>query len=84
MFARWGGEEFILLLPNTNISQAVDLAERIRMSIEKHDFHVPGNITCSIGVAQMSADDDEQSVMKKVDNLLYTAKKEGKNKVMWL
>jgi len=84
VFARWGGEEFILLLPNTNISQAVDLAERIRMSIEKHDFHVPGNITCSIGVAQMSADDDEQSVMKKVDNLLYTAKKEGKNKVMWL
>jgi len=84
VFARWGGEEFILLLPNTNINQAVDLAERIRRSIENHDFCVPGKITCSIGVAQMSADDDEQTILKKVDSLLYTAKKAGKNKVEWL
>jgi len=82
IFARWGGEEFILLLPVTNINQAVELTERIRKSIENHDF-VIGNITCSIGVAQMSVEDDEQTILKKVDNLLYTAKKEGKNKVKW-
>ena len=84
IFARWGGEEFILLLPNTNIKQAVELTERIRKSIENHDFCIPNNITCSIGVAQMTADDDETTILRKVDNVLYAAKKAGKNTVVWL
>ncbi|HAA26172.1 MAG TPA: diguanylate cyclase [Ruminiclostridium sp.] len=83
IFARWGGEEFILLLPNTNINQAVEFAERIRKSIENHDFYIAGKLTCSIGVAQMSPDDDETTLLKKVDNVLYAAKKAGKNKVVW-
>ena len=82
IFARWGGEEFILLLPNTNIKQAVELAERIRRNIEKHEFYIAGKLTCSIGVAQMSPGDDETTLLKKVDNVLYAAKKAGKNKVI--
>ncbi len=81
IFARWGGEEFILLLPNTNIMHAADLTERIRLKIERYPFHIVGKVTCSIGFAQMSCDDEVKSLMGKADRALYSAKKDGKNKV---
>ena len=79
IFARWGGEEFVLILPSTNKAHAVDLTERLRKNIESHTFKEVGRVTCSFGVAQLSRDDDIKSLLQKVDKLLYKAKKSGKN-----
>jgi diguanylate cyclase (GGDEF)-like protein len=81
IFARWGGEEFVLLLPNTNKVHAVELTERLRISIESHEFKEVGRVTCSFGVAQLAYDDDIKSLMQKVDKMLYRAKRAGKNLV---
>ncbi len=81
IFARWGGEEFVILLPNTDKANAMKLAERIRKSIEKGPFEKMSGITCSFGVAQLSSDDDVESLLHKVDEKLYLAKRAGKNVV---
>jgi len=82
VFARWGGEEFVLLLPNTNKAHAVELIERLRKSIEDHDFMGAGRVTCSFGVVQMTDDDDAETLLKKADKMLYKAKNAGKNSVV--
>ncbi len=82
VFARWGGEEFVILLPNTGIQQAMDLAERLRICIQKRKYDKVGNITCSFGLTALKEDDDEQTFMKRVDKFLYEAKSLGKNIVV--
>lgn len=82
VFARWGGEEFILLLPNTAIKGAFDLTERIRNHIGNHVFTNRVKVTCSIGVAQLCTGDDSVSLFRKADMALYAAKEKGKNKVI--
>ena len=82
IFARWGGEEFMLILPNTNKEEAFEISERIRMNVENYKFEKVNKLTCSIGVAQFSADDDNVSILQKADNMLYAAKDAGKNIVM--
>lgn len=83
IFARWGGEEFVLIFPNTDIEEAVDISERIRNSIERHEFDNVRKMTCSFGVAQLTMSDDLSSILIKADQKLYSAKKSGKNIVMW-
>ncbi|MDH5560430.1 MAG: diguanylate cyclase [Deltaproteobacteria bacterium] len=78
--ARWGGEEFILLLPQTTKQGAGLFAERIREMIEDTDFPIAGKITASFGVAELDSDDIE--LFKKVDAALYKAKETGRNKVV--
>ncbi len=81
VFARWGGEEFIILLPHTDRSGAGNTAERIRSATEKTDFGLNRKITVSFGAAAFTEADDADNVLKRVDDLLYLAKKNGRNRV---
>ncbi|WP_187386031.1 sensor domain-containing diguanylate cyclase [Aliarcobacter cryaerophilus] len=81
-FARIGGEEFLILLPNTNIEAAFYIAQRIRQNIEKHKFIDIPKLTISLGVAEANEPILSTELLKKVDLALYKAKKEGRNKVI--
>jgi len=81
IFSRWGGEEFMILLPHTSLDNAAKLAERIRVKIMKYNFEVVGSVTCSFGVSQFQAEDVDETFTKRVDNALYESKKNGRNQV---
>lgn len=76
---RWGGEEFVVLLPTANIANASNLADKLRTCIEKLEIDKVGQITASFGVAQVNEGDDMQSVIDRADKALYMAKKSGRN-----
>jgi diguanylate cyclase (GGDEF)-like protein len=80
-FARWGGEEFMIILENTELEDAIQLAERLRKSIENYQFEKVGHITISLSVAKLKSDEDIDSLLKRLDELLYKAKRKGKNRV---
>jgi diguanylate cyclase (GGDEF)-like protein len=83
IFARWGGEEFILLLPETDKTKAIKLAERIREVISAYDYGLETSvITCSFGVTEIFDNDNIYGVFDRVDELLYIAKKKGRNVVI--
>jgi len=85
VFARFGGEEFIVLLNNTSRSGALLLAERIRQQIETTDLEIEGNkirYTTSIGVTSLQTRDDRDSLFKRADSALYQAKNNGRNRVV--
>lgn len=81
VFARWGGEEFVILLPNCDAEHAFETAERLRMSIASHLFDEAGHQTCSFGVTQFFADDSLTTALARADAALYQAKSTGRNKV---
>jgi diguanylate cyclase (GGDEF)-like protein len=81
IFARWGGEEFVLLLPETDIETAQHTAEKLRIATEKHEFSYIGKMTASFGVTQFIDADDEITFIKRADDALYSAKKNGRNRV---
>jgi len=74
---RYGGEEFIVLLPHTGEKEAREVTERIRRKVEQHLFPLYG-ITLSIGVAQYQVGED---IVEQADRAMYRAKRQGKNKV---
>ena len=76
---RWGGEEFIIILPNTRMKAAEQLANRIRSFLQKVDFSPVSQVTCSFGVASWNEHETEDSFTKQLDQLLYQAKKKGKD-----
>ncbi len=83
VLARWGGEEFIILLPDTKLDQAVTVAEKLREAIDAASFPEVGKkITCSFGVAQLQEGENAQAFFKRVDDYLYKAKKSGRNRVV--
>jgi diguanylate cyclase (GGDEF)-like protein len=81
--ARWGGEEFLIVLPATRGSEATELAERLRLRVEalqvadRHQCPVP--VTLSIGIALLAAGETGSSWLKRADDALYKAKNEGRN-----
>lgn len=77
---RWGGEEFIVILPHTNINDAVSVAENLRTIIESVSF-INGLLTCSFGVAEYIEGDDCHSLIGRADKMLYQAKNNGRNQV---
>ena len=91
MAARWGGEEFVVLLPNTEIAGALIVAEQVRGAIEaaqvpslhEHDTHL--SVTASIGAATVmpTADDAIADLIERSDKALYMAKETGRNRVCW-
>ncbi|QTP54712.1 diguanylate cyclase [Billgrantia sulfidoxydans] len=81
VLARWGGEEFMLLLPGTPLAGAVTLAERLRLAVEEEDFSPVPGITSSFGVAELSPDEPESQCYKRLDEALYRAKAGGRNRV---
>lgn len=84
-FARYGGEEFVLILSGTDQKIAAEVAERIRMTIQNHEFifenkRIP--VTISLGVTSKTAKDNDWNVLlERVDKALYTSKQTGRNKV---
>jgi len=79
---RFGGEEFLVLLPTLDIIQAKKVAEKLRAAIEAAPHPVAGVFTVSIGVATASADQqDENAILIEADRQLYAAKNAGRNRV---
>jgi diguanylate cyclase (GGDEF)-like protein len=79
---RWGGEEFIILCPDTSIKEAYRLAERLRNSLENSDFDEAKKVTASFGVASFSVTDKRDDLIERADKRLYKAKESGKNKTV--
>ena len=82
-FGRWGGEEFMLILPKLNKVEALHVSEKLRSRIEKHNFKDVGHITISIGGSVFALSDTKESLLKRVDDALYKAKDEGRNRVVF-
>lgn len=80
--ARWGGEEFLVLTPKTELEQAAQLAEKIRAAIEAHTFVEVGKRTGSFGVASYQGDDTLTSLLHRADLAMYQAKNSGRNRVV--
>ncbi len=83
--ARFGGEEFAVILPNTTIHEALEVGERIRGKIEEINFIVEGkpntSVTVSVGVATLKGTDLANDLLDRADKALITAKRRGKNTV---
>lgn len=79
--ARWGGEEFILLLPYTNVQGAVTLAEKLRGIISDIEFSGVSSISASFGVTEYNPGDTNVDLITRADQALYRSKSEGKNRV---
>jgi len=86
LFGRWGGEEFIALLPDTPLSQALEAADRLRLAIRAMDLRnetgQPFQITVSIGVAQLAPGETAELLAQRADKALYAAKHAGRDRVM--
>ncbi len=83
---RYGGEEFSIILPLTNIEKAVQVAERLRQNFAAHHFRTDSgeetSATISIGVAELSNGGDEKTLFERADRFLYQAKNRGRNQVV--
>jgi len=79
--ARWGGEEFMVLMPQSDIKAASNAAEKLRLAIAEHHFDNIGKLTVSFGVTAFEPQDDLNSLLKRVDDALYRAKERGRNRV---
>ena len=80
-FARWGGEEFVLLLPETGFETAMQIAEKIRQETENSLFSDTCRITASFGVTQFLEGDTETVLINRADEALYKAKTNGRNRL---
>lgn len=82
MIARWGGEEFLIMLPMTEINDAKTVAEKVVSCVGAQIFNYKGisfNVTVTAGVAQYQVDDDLDSIIKRADEAMYQGKMSGKN-----
>ncbi|MEH6474986.1 MAG: PleD family two-component system response regulator [Sneathiella sp.] len=84
---RYGGEEFVVLMPDTDLAVATGVAERLRREVADFPFRVPKSdleleISCSIGVAMSGTDENGDSLLKRADEALYQAKRDGRNRVV--
>ncbi len=88
--ARYGGEELAVVMPETELETALEIAEQIRDTLSKSQLKQKdtglsiGKVTVSIGVAVFKADDDIESFVGRADNALYRAKEKGRNRVVYL
>lgn len=79
---RWGGEEFLIILPESDLEMATVLADKLRSTIEHHDFGLDAhNLTCSFGISVVQHTDTIASLVHRADGALYEAKNGGKNRV---
>lgn len=81
ILARWGGEEFLVLLPETSLEGASRAAEDLRQHVAETEFSGVPNLTISVGMAELREDDNVDRLLKRVDNALYVAKNGGRNRV---
>lgn len=82
IFARWGGEEFMFIFPHTKLEEAVNICEKIKYGLQ-NDKNVqnPVKFAISCGVVELKKDDTIKSLLKRVDNLLYKAKENGRDRI---
>lgn len=81
VFVRWGGEEFVIILPHTLIEDSLSLAERFRLEIESIKKEELPAITASFGVTAFIINDSSETIIKRADEALYKAKHDGRNRV---
>lgn len=79
IFARWGGDEFVILFPNTDGGQVSIIIERIKMLISEHKIEEVGNVSCSFGASSLKPHEDMEAFLNEADKMLYKAKEERKN-----
>lgn len=88
IICRYGGEEYLIVLPNTLLAKAFEIAERIRKVIEREVIQIRNGkevtLTISGGVSSLRADDSLDSLVYRADNALYIAKEEGRNQIQLL
>jgi diguanylate cyclase (GGDEF)-like protein len=82
ILARIGGEEFVVILPRTDIEAAYNIANRIRDGVRAHEFaEVPWRVTVSLGVVTLHPDEDFEAALERADFCLYQSKRSGRNRV---
>ena len=84
LVARWGGEEFAVVLPETDLAGATEFGERIRALVEKSAFEYDGeslNVTISVGATALHDGDSIETLLARADTVMYRAKHEGRNRV---
>lgn len=81
LLIRWGGEEFLIMLANTELGRAVALAEELRRRLRTHRFPGVGGLTASFGVTQYRNREGSDALLTRADNLMYQAKGEGRDRV---
>ena len=83
---RYGGEEFVILLPFTKLREAKMVAERLRKKVEQANIEISDtetiSITISMGIYEINPDDNEETLIKNVDKALYEAKETGRNRIV--
>lgn len=82
--ARWGGEEFLILLKDCPLQQAIAIAEKLRGTIANHDFALRGGdilLTASLGIAEYARDESSADFFTRADRALYQAKEKGRNRI---
>ncbi len=82
LLARWGGEEFVILMPNIGKDQGFLASNKLRKAIEEYKFSPKYNITASFGITDIQKTDTEKTIFKRVDDALYKAKTSGRNCVI--
>ena len=82
VISRWGGEEFMIMLPYTNIDESHIVMKKIQISIQNHTFQSVGKMTLSSGLSEVLVDDTAFSIMKRIDSALYKAKESGRNSIV--
>ncbi len=83
ILARWGGEEFMILLPETTLAQAAALAEFLRVGLHTLTDSGIGPVTASFGVAEYRPAETLDQWLKRVDDLVFQAKRDGRDRVAW-
>jgi len=83
LLARFGGEEFTILFPNTSLKDATKVCEQLRKNLEGSETLFPRLVTASFGVTEYRDGDTPQSILKRADDLMYEAKRRGKDQVVW-
>jgi diguanylate cyclase (GGDEF)-like protein len=81
VIGRWGGEEFIIILPHTPMGKADSVAEHLRYSVEHYPFGLDQSITISIGIGKLFRDQGIHETIKYIDSALYEAKNSGRNRI---
>lgn len=81
VFGRWGGDEFLIILPETNLAEATLVSKKIREAINLQLFSITKQVTCSFGVTQYIKDDNRDDILARSDRALYQAKNSSRDAV---